>query len=393
MNRVTIDLEALEHNIRVVNRWMEAHEASWTLVTKILCGHGDTLRALQHLGVRSMADSRLTNLRAIDRLVEDFESWYLRLPHLTAISTIVALSDVSLNSEIEIIEALSAEAERQGRTHGIIVMIELGDLREGILPGSLIHFYEHVFKLPRIRVLGIGANLGCLSGAVPTVDQLMQLVLYRELLELKFNRPLPMLSAGSSAVLPLLLEGKVPRSINHFRIGEAVFLGTDLVNGGILPDLRSDAMTLHAEVVEIKEKSLVPLGETTSMTPFEPIGMGMTTQPGQRGRRAIVSVGQLDTDVGGLTPLDPQHIIVGASSDLVVVHVDAEAEVRVGDTLTFRPAYSAAVRLMSNLYIDKVVTPSVESFSRALPQAEPDVLPPAVDMVQQSYEPSEVVEL
>ncbi len=49
-----------------------------------------------------------------------------------------------------------------------------------------------------------------------------------------------MISAGSSVVLPLLLKGQVPNAMNHFRIGEAVFLGIDLVNGGRLEELRDD---------------------------------------------------------------------------------------------------------------------------------------------------------
>jgi ornithine racemase len=361
MNRVTIDLEGLEHNLRVVNRWMEGHGASWTLVTKVLCGHTDTIKALQHLGVKSMADSRLANLRAIDRVYSDFESWYLRPPHLTAVPSIVALADVSLNSELEIIRTINEEAGKQGRVHRIIIMIELGDLREGILPGSLVNFYGQIFELDHIEMLGIGANLGCLSGAVPNVDQLMQLVLYRELLELKFGKPLPIISAGSSAVLPLLLEGRVPKAINHFRIGEALFLGTDLVNGDHLQGLRT-AVTLSAEIAEIKEKNLVPMGETTSMTPFEVLDNG-DTHPGQRGYRAIVTVGQLDTEVRGLNPTNPDYEIVGASSDVSVVNVGENPDdLKVGDTLEFRVNYAAMLRLMNNQYIDRVVFPRVEAY-------------------------------
>jgi len=382
VNRLTIDLDALEHNLRQVNRWMDDHGANWTLVTKVLCGHADTLSALQHLGVRSMADSRLANLRAIERILPDFEAWYLRLPHLTALTTIVSLADVSLNSELDIIRALDETAARQGKVHRIIVMIELGDLREGILPGSLVDFYRKIFELEHIEVLGIGANLGCLSGTVPNVDQLMQLVLYRELLELKFGARLPLISAGSSAVLPLLLEGRVPRAVNHFRIGEAVFLGTDLVNGGVLDGLRDDAITLSAEVVEIKEKGLVPLGETTSMTPFESVRGEGPNQPGQRGVRAIVTVGQLDTEVAGLTPIDPDHQIVGASSDLTVVHVEKKGNgLKVGDTIRFRPNYAALLRVMNSRYIDKVVTPSVRSFARGRDENDPELVPPALEAI------------
>jgi len=384
MNRLTIDLDALRHNIRTIDRWVTDHGASWSLVTKALCGHRDTLAALRTMGVHSMADSRLSNLQAVADLDDEIETWYLRLPHLPQIDNIVRLSDVSLNSETETIEALNESAKRQDKLHRIIVMIELGDLREGVLPSKLIPFYERVFDLSNIQVLGIGSNLGCLSGAVPSVDQLAQLSLYHELLELKFQRPLPMISAGTSAVLPLLRDGRLPRSINHFRVGESVYLGTDLVHGDTLAGLRDDAMTLEVEVVEIKEKSLIPLGETADVAPFEDLSSG-DVEPGQRGFRAVVTIGQLDTEVGGLRPLDDRYEIVGASSDLSVVNVaDNPAGLQVGDTIKFRPSYGALVRLMLGGYIDKVVTPSLEEFARlveASPHAAID-LPPVLEGIE-----------
>jgi len=379
VNRITIDLHALQHNIQTVDGWMAHNNASWTLVTKALCGHADTLNALQRLGIRSMADSRLANLRSITRLVDDFESWYLRLPHLPAIPDIVELADVSLNSEMRSIEALNDEAHRRNLVHRIVVMVELGDLREGVLPGSLVEFYERTFRLENIQVVGIGANLGCLSGVVPGIDQLAQLVLYHELLELKFDRELPLISAGSSAVLPLLLEGKVPAPINHYRIGESVFLGTDLVNGGTLEGLRSDAVTLEADVVEVREKSLVPMGETTSMTPFEAFGEE-ETQPGQRGYRAVVTVGQLDTDVRGLTPLHPEYRIAGASSDLTVLNVgDNPENLAVGDIIRFRPGYGSLVRLMLSPYVDKQVVPKIKQYMEAVQQSDLVEVPPVYE--------------
>jgi predicted amino acid racemase len=379
MNRVTIDLHALQHNIRTIDSWLTERGASWTLVTKVLCGHVDTLDALQRIGVRSMADSRLANLRAIDRGTGNFESWYLRLPHLPAISDIVELADVSLNSEMRAIEALDAEARRRGRIHRVVVMVELGDLREGVLPGSLLEFYERAFRLENIEVIGIGANLGCLSGVVPNIDQLTQLVLYRELLELKFDHRIPFISAGSSAVLPLMLEGKVPAAINHYRIGEAVFLGTDLINGGTLPDLRDDAITLEVEVVEVREKGLVPLGETASITPFETFDDD-ESQPGQRGYRAVVTVGQLDTEIQGLTPLDERYRLTGASSDLAVLNLgDNPERLSVGDSISFRPGYGSLVRLMLSPYIDKVVVPPIDEYTRSFREEDLVQVPPSFE--------------
>lgn len=385
MNRITIDLQKLKHNIKVIKGWMEQHESTWTVVTKVLCGHTDTLRALQLLGVRSMGDSRLANLQAIETMIPDFESWYLRVADMSSVEDVVNLADVSLNSEISIIKALNEEARRIDKVHRIVIMIELGDLREGILPGSLIIFYETVFELSNIEVIGIGANLGCLAGAVPNIDQFTQLALYRELLELKFKRKLQLISAGSSAVLPLLLDGTLPKAINHFRIGEAIFLGTDLVNGGTLSGLNDDAIILEAEIAEIKEKGLVPLAETISMTPFESDQDNGDLSPGQRGYRALVSVGQLDTEITGLTPVNSGYHIAGASSDVTVVNIgDDQGGLKVGDTIQFRLNYAALLRLMSGKYLEKVVSPSLDKFED-LPESELLEVEPAVEAAAEDY--------
>lgn len=357
MNRITIDLEALGHNLRMIEDWVARHGATLTVVTKALCGHAESIEGLRSLGVKSMSDSRLDNLEVIRRIAPDVETWYLRPPSTSALDDVVRLCDVSLNSELETVKELAREARAQGKVHKVVVMIELGDLREGILPGKLLHTYREIFELPNIEVLGIGANLGCLGGGVPSVDQFMQLALYRELLELKFERKLSLISAGSSSSLSLLLDGRMPKQVNHFRVGESIFLGTDLIGGGSLEGLRDDVVRFDAEVVEIKEKGMVPLGETTDVTPFQPIETEEEPEPGQRGYRAIVTVGQVDSDITGLTPINESFQIVGASSDLTVVNVGDDCSgVEVGHTISFRVSYSALVRLMSNPYTDKAVT-------------------------------------
>ena len=356
MNRLRINLGALAHNLACIDRIVGGRGGSWTLVTKVLCGHTGLLDALVRLGVGSMGDTRLDNLRSIGLAGPAVQRWYLRIPPPSAAAEVVALSDVSLNSEIETIRQIDAAAGAAGVRHGIVVMIELGDLREGVLPGSLVDFYTSIFSLPHTDVLGIGANLGCLSGTVPSVDQIMQLVLYRELLELKFGHTLPVVSAGTSAVMSIIEHARIPASVNHWRIGEAAFLGSDLVNGGTLEGFRDDVCILDAEIAEIKNKSMTPLGESGDVAPFEPVGEGDILSPGQRGVRALVTVGELDVDVRGLRPLDPRCRVVGASSDITVVHIDDEEGVfHIGDTLSFRLGYSALLRVMNGRYIDKSI--------------------------------------
>ncbi|MFH1531931.1 MAG: alanine racemase [Pseudomonadota bacterium] len=384
MNRITIDLHALKQNLEVISRQMDRHGASWSIVTKAVCGHIDTVSALHALGVRSIADSRLDNLRAINEALPDLERWYLRPPHLTVVDDVVRLADVSLNSEIEVIRALSNAALKHDCLHRIVIMIELGDLREGILPGSLLKFYNTVFELPGIEVVGLGAQVGCLAGTIPNIDQMSQLLLYRELLELKFQHKLPLVSAGSSILLSLLQEQGVPRGINHFRIGEALFLGTDLVTGGTLQGLRADVVTVEGEIAEIKEKNLVASGETGGQTPFDMVKESTaekTAIPGQRGYRALLTIGQIDTDVAALVPLNDDYQVAGASSDITVMNLGENPEgLKVGDSIYFRPGYSAFVRLMNDPYIPKAVTPDLKTFRHELSGKDWEVeVPPCLD--------------
>ena len=362
MNRLCINLDALHHNKSRIDQIVSTRGGSWTIVTKVLCGNEDILTALIDMGVRSVGDTRLDNLRSLPAS-ENVERWYLRVPPPSITGEVVSLTEVSLNSEKETIHRLDEDAGAAGKRHKIIVMIELGDLREGVLPGGLIDFYTDIFSLPHIEIIGIGANLGCLSGTVPSVDQLMQLVLYRELLELKFGHRLPFISAGTSAVLPLLDRCRIPDSVNHWRIGESLFLGTDLIGGGTLRGFRDDVFILEAEIAEIKQKSMVPLGEVANVAPFEPLDTETELEPGQRGHRALITAGELDTDVHGLLPVAPNCRMVGASSDISVVHIDGEegARYRVGDTLPFKLNYSALLRLMNGRYIPKVILPGTKN--------------------------------
>lgn len=357
MNRILINTEAILHNYDFVRRLVGMHNSTLSMVTKALCGYTPAIKALVTGGIQSIADSRLENLREITENGLEAERWYIKPPHTDELSDVVKYSDVSLNTELSVVKLINSVAKKAEVVHKIVLMIELGDLREGILPGTLVETYNDIFNMKNISIIGIGTNLGCLSGTVPGMDQLMQLVLYKELLELKFRRNIKLLSAGSSASLPFLLQGLVPKQVNHFRVGESILLGSDLIQGGTLAGLRDDGFILEAGVVEIKKKNLAPSGEIhEDLHPFNSAPDQKQYSPGERGFRAIVTIGELDTDISGLTPENSEYQIAGASSDLTVLNVGAaDSRLSVGDFIRFRMTYSALIRLMNNKYTSKVV--------------------------------------
>src|SRR5690606_11980167 len=138
------------------------------------------------------------------------ETVFIKPPAKRYISSIVKYADSSFNTEYETIKMLSDEAVRQNKTHKIIIMIELGELREGVMREDVIDFYEKIFHLPNIEVAGLGTNLTCMYGVLPNQDKLLQLCLYAQLIEARFNRKIPYISGGTSVTIPLISRGLLP---------------------------------------------------------------------------------------------------------------------------------------------------------------------------------------
>ena len=146
-----------------------------------------------------------------------------------------------MNTEIRTIQLLNEEAQKQDKIHKVIIMIEMGELREGIMRDDLIDFYSQIFNLSNIEVVGVGTNLSCLYGVLPNHDKLIQLSLYSELIEAKFKKKIKYVSGGSSVTIPLIFQNLLPKGVNHFRVGETFFLGTDVYNDTKLKKMQNDA--------------------------------------------------------------------------------------------------------------------------------------------------------
>ena len=257
-------------------------------------------------------------------------------------------------SSFRTIEAINAEAGRQGKRHRIIIMIELGELREGILREKVVEFYKRVFELDNIDIEGIGTNLGCMYGIQPTYDKLLQMSLYKQLIEAKFNTSLPLISGGSSITLPLVGKSAMPKNVNHLRIGETPFLGTSPFDGKKFRDLSTDAFEYLGNIIELELKETSPDGILTEGN----IGHTAEDFEWDHSYRAILDFGILDVDVHELVPKDPDLRFAGTTSDMSVydlgpVEKDKKCKYKVGDKAKFTPSYMAVARLMNSKFIDK----------------------------------------
>ncbi|MCB0697429.1 MAG: alanine racemase, partial [Chitinophagaceae bacterium] len=172
---VTLDKEKLADNYHYLDTLFKQKGIKWSVVSKMLCGNKTYLDVLLKLGVKEVCDSRVTNLKRIKAINPEVETAYIKPPPKRSVRKIVEFADVSFNTEFETIKLLSDAAVEQNKTHKVIIMIELGELREGVMREDFMDFYAKVFELPNIEVIGIGTNLTCMYGVLPNHDKLIQL--------------------------------------------------------------------------------------------------------------------------------------------------------------------------------------------------------------------------
>ena len=345
----------LQHNFNFLDQIFKERNIEWGVVTKLLCGNRTYIREVMALGVTEMHDSRISNLRKIKILNPNIQTVYIKPPAKRSIESIVRYADVSFNTEIYTIQLLSAEAQKQNKLHKIIIMIEMGDLREGVMGEELIEFYQQLIHLPNIEIRGIGTNLNCLSGVMPTQDKLIQLSLYKQLIEAKFNISIPWVSGGTSVAVPLILKNARPMAVNHFRIGEALFFAKDLFTGFTMEGMHDDVFKLFAEIIEITVKPDTPTGELGENVAGN-VFVSSNNDLGGTSLRAILDIGLLDMQPKYLTSEDPDISVVDASSDMLVVDItNSKKTYKVGDLISFSTEYMGALYLMNSSYIDKIV--------------------------------------
>lgn len=353
MAYLTLDRKKLRTNYNYLNKLFRENGIEWAIVTKMLCGHRDYLQEVINLGIEEICDARISNLKTVKELNPDVQTVYIKPPAKRALPDIVRYADASFNTEYETIRLLSEEAGRQGKIHKVIIMIELGDLREGVMGDHLVDFYGSVFELPNIKVTGIGSNLNCLHGVMPSHDKFVQLSLYKQLIEAKFSRKIPWVTGGTSVVIPLIEMHQLPKGINHFRVGETLFFGTDLVHSTIFEGMEHDVIRLYAEVIEITEKPVVPIG-TMEANPSGEVYEINEEDYGRTTHRAILDIGLLDVSSDYLLPEDKSFEFVGASSDMLVLDLGKnERGYKVGDLMPFDLKYMGALSLLNSDYIGK----------------------------------------
>ncbi len=315
-------------------------------VSKAVLGDPAIAQAMLQGGVKFIADSRLENIQKMKNAGISTQFVLLRTA-LSQAESVIRNVDISLNTELETIKELSRYAKIHNKIHKIILMVELGDLREGILPCNFSQFIKTTLSLPHIKIIGIGCNLACYGGIKPNNQKMHELSQLANAIEKEFQINLEIISGGNSANHEWYESADKVERINNLRIGESILLGCETVNRQVIPGLHTSAFKLIAEVIESQEKPSLPYGEICQDA------FGNVPSFCDRGirQRAIIALGRQDILVSGLKPIQDLEIL-GSSSDHVVLD-SKNYNLKVGSEVKFELDYGALLAAMTSPFISK----------------------------------------
>ncbi|KPU42528.1 hypothetical protein OXPF_43130 [Oxobacter pfennigii] len=348
--RIEIDLYKLRHNTENIVKLCQSNNISVMGVAKVFCGNYDIAMEMVKGGVKYLSDSRIENIIALKGI--SIPKVLLRIPMPSEVEQVVEYADYSLNSEIGTIYKISDTCVKQHKTHKIILMFDLGDLREGIWYKDYFNFIEEVRYLPGVEIAGIGTNLTCYGGVIPTNLNLSVLTNIAKEIRQRLNIELPIVSGGNSSSLHLIENKNMPEGINNLRIGEAIALGRETAYGRQIEGLYDDCFMLYGEIIEVKRKPSLPFGQI-NMDAFgnkpEFTDKGMS-------KRAIVALGRQDIRHEDLIPCDSSMEILGASSDHLLLDItECKAEYEPGSEVKFKLGYGSLLSSMTSNYVKKVM--------------------------------------
>ena len=368
--RLVIDIKKLEDNVKTLAAiTKDDGNCSLMIVTKGLCADLEMVKMLAgRPEVDFIADSRLKNIKSYSKIVRDAgkKTVLIRIPMLSEVNELVKYVDVCFNSEMETVRAIDKAAAKEGKVQDVLMMIDLGDLREGIFfenEEEILEYAMEIKEMKNVNLYGIGVNLTCYGAIIPKNENLSKLVEIARRIEAKTGLKLEMVSGGNSSSIYLIESDKMPRigrmpkdekmpeGINNLRLGEAFLLGNDTAYETEIPNTHHDAIKLQAQIVELKEKPSLPIGEVG----VDAFGEKPYYEDKGIMKRAIIAVGKQDTDLGSMTPVDERIEIMGGSSDHIILDLTAcNDDYKLGDIVEFTVGYGGMLKLVTSPYVDRV---------------------------------------
>lgn len=339
MAQLIVDTNKLLHNIKFILKCSDRFQLELVAVLKGVNAFPGILNAFMNAGVNQIGVSKIETAK---KMAEHFakKPICMSLPAPSSATGIIRYFCASLNSELHTISALGEAARKESTTHDIILMVDVGDLREGVMPENVLPFVASILDLKNkgINIKGLGANFGCCCGLIPDEKSIAVLPSLAKDIEQRFGIRIDTVSVGGSVLLDFLEQNTLPSRINQIRIGESILLGRIPCVNRVHENLHQDVFKLRGRILEIKEKPSFPTGRTG----LNAFGKKLEIKDMGNRRRAIVDIGVANTNPSGIKPLDDSLHIVCSNTDYTILDVhDSGIRLNPGDIIEFSLNYES----------------------------------------------------
>jgi len=352
---IEINLLKLQENVAAEVGFLGRNGIEIMAVNKVFNGDPETAAAAVRGGIRVVAESRVSNLKKIKAV--PCETALIRSPSLNEAGDTVKYADISLNSEPAVLKALSREAVKQGKTHQVMLMVDMGDIREGVWFENIDEITDltHLaMKLEGIEIYGLGTNFNCYGAVIPTRANAELFISVAEEVEKRLSMRFKYLSGGNCTSCHLVEKGEMPERINHLRIGGYHEFGQNYIDGKYLDMFHhskhdpllylSDLYIYKAELIEVSRKPTVPFGETGK----DAFMQDKTFIDRGARLRGLLAFGRQDVPFENLCPVDGRVKISGQTSDHTVIDLENSGEYKVGDVISFEVDYTALLMICNS---------------------------------------------
>lgn len=331
---ITINKNKLKYNIQHSFELCKEKSVNLAVVSKSICANEEIIAIINDSPVTTIADSRIANFI---KMRTNKKRLLIRPAAPSEAEAAVRYSDISFVTEKSHATALNNAAKALGITHDVLLMLDIGDLRDGIFfedKDSISELAGIIHECSNIRLAGIATNYNCFLGYLPNRNNMLVFEEIHKLLSPYYDVEEPIVSGGNSSSVSLLTESSdiLSSAVNQFRMGEAVMLGRDPADNTFIPGYNYDVFTLHVPIIEIQNK---PMSDKSIM------------------RRGILAIGKQDLQLEHIIPRDKRLAMLGGCSDECVVDLTDAPEYNVGDTLEFDIEYGALMTAFTNNYISK----------------------------------------
>ncbi len=328
--RIYINLEKIKNNARLMSGRCADLGISVVAVTKSILGNLKIAETLLESGISMFADSRLDNLVKLRKKFRKDQLMQLRTPMLSETDKMVETCGMSMSTNFRSVEKMEKYCKKIKKEHKIIIMLDIDDEREGLLPGEVLPFCRKIKENCRfVKIYGLGTNARCISEKEPERSSLFALVNVKNIIKRELGIDINILSGGNSSLWNLIDENKIPKEINQARIGEAIFIGNETINYSAIEGAYQDCFILEAEVIEVKKDK----------------------------RKAILGLGLQDINMKDMSPVDKNIKIISQSSDHSIVGIEKKGErimFSIGDKISFNIKYFGLLSCMTSPFVKKI---------------------------------------